>query len=363
MSSLKRLVLTTTIYSFFVVIVATRISAETPQENYFFYGNGCPHCATVEKYFEENDIFKKYNIQEKEVYFNKENALLFTQMMNEQGIPANRQGVPTLILDGEVIMGDIPIIAVFENTDTQIEFVNETTEAKAQGMEPKQKPNLTLAAVISASIVDAINPCAFAVLIILMTTILSTKDSKKALKAGLLFAAAIFISYFLMGLGIYKVLGAGKFSETFYKGVGWLAILLGLLNLKDYFWYGKGFLMEVPLSWRPKMKALIKSVTSPLGAFGIGFLVSLFLLPCTSGPYIVILGMLAIDTLQIQAISYLLLYNLIFVLPMVVISVAVFKGFNPTKAEETRQKHLKNLHLIAGIIMVLMGLIIVGGWI
>jgi cytochrome c biogenesis protein CcdA len=92
-------------------------------------------------------------------------------------------------------------------------------------------------------------------------------------------------------------------------------------------------------------------------------LVSLFLLPCTSGPYIVILGMLAKKVFDTQAILYLLLYNLIFVSPMVLISLAVYKGFDPAKAEEIRQKRLRTLHLIAGIIMFAMGTVILMGWI
>ena len=89
------------------------------------------------------------------------------------------------------------------------------------------------------------------------------------------------------------------------------------------------------MSWRPKLQGLIKSVTSPLGAFLIGFLVSLFLLPCTSGPYIVILGMLAERAQRVQAIMYLILYNAIFVSPMILISWLVYKGLDPKKVEDT----------------------------
>jgi cytochrome c biogenesis protein CcdA len=166
-----------------------------------------------------------------------------------------------------------------------------------------------------------------------------------------------------MGLGIYKALEIGGISGMFYRAVGWLAILIGLFNLKDFFWYGRGILMEVPVSWRPKMKSIIRSVTTPLGAFGIGFVVSLFLLPCTSGPYIVILGMLAKNSLDMKAVADLVLYNLIFVSPMVLITLAVYAGYDPDKAEEIRQKRLKTLHLITGIVMVLMGFVIVAGWV
>ena len=114
--------------------------------------------------------------------------------------------------------------------------------------------------------------------------------------------------------------------------------------------------MEVPLTWRPRLKALLKSVTSVPGAFLIGFAVSLFLLPCTSGPYIVILGLLAKTTTKNIAVLLLLLYNFVFILPMIVITLAIYFGFTTTeKAEEWRQRKLKVLHLIAGIILLLLG--------
>jgi len=349
---------------FILFIPVPKLSAQEAPKIYFFYGTGCPHCSVIENYFAKEDFFNKYPIEKKEIFSNRENDLLFSRLLSERGIPLNQQGVPAVVMGDKVLMGDQPIIESFvSEADRYLAQLNNPVENQPEREPLFPKLNLTLAAVIGASIVDAINPCAFAVLIILMTTILATGDGKKALYAGFAFAFSIFLSYFLMGIGLYQALGLGGFSVLFFKIVGWLALILGLLNLKDYFWYGKGFLMEVPLSWRPKLKSLIKSATTPLGAFGVGFLVSLILLPCTSGPYIVILGMLASNTLIGKAVLYLLLYNLIFVSPMLLISYAVYKGFDPNKAEEIRQKRLRTLHLIAGILMLAMGIVIIRGWV
>jgi len=339
------------------------VEASKSSSIYFFYGQGCPHCAQVESFFEENNLYKRYPVEKKEIYFNKDNAFLFNTLLGSSQIPSTERGVPAVILGSKVLMGDKPIIDNFI-IEAEKYLVNNGKQLDNNVLADikNQKLDLTLLAVIIGSLVDAINPCEFAVLIILMTTILATGNAKKALKSGLAFSASIFISYFLMGLGLYKALSLGGISNFFFKIVGWIAIVLGLFNLKDYFWYGKGFLMEVPLSWRPKLKNLINSVTNPKGAFAIGFLVSLFLLPCTSGPYIVILGMLAKKVFNTKAILYLLLYNLIFVSPMVLISWAVYKGFDPTKAEEIRQKRLKILHLITGLVMIIMGIVILKGW-
>ena len=325
----------------------------------FFWGQGCPHCAKVEGYIQKNQLDKLFNIERKEIYFNQKNREEFLATCQEHNIPTNKSGVPLALIDGQCLIGDKPIIEALAAKQQETKPPLQNTEQITGQIKQKNSHKLTLPLIISAAAVDAINPCAFAVLIILMTTILSSGQRKRALAAGFCFAAAIYISYLLMGLGIYRALATAKFSGWFMKTVGSLAILLGLLNIKDYFWYGGGgFIMEVPMGWRPKMKALIRSVTSPAGALAIGFLVSLFLLPCTSGPYIVILGMLSQKETFLSALTWLLLYNFIFVLPMIVISLAVYGGLNPEKAEEARQKRLRLLHLIAGLLMLGMGLVI-----
>ncbi|MEK7160566.1 MAG: cytochrome c biogenesis protein CcdA [Patescibacteria group bacterium] len=227
--------------------------------------------------------------------------------------------------------------------------------------------NLTPWAVACGAALDAINPCEFAILILLMASLLlNDENRKKALQTGLSFVGAVFVAYFLMGVGLLEFLRVYtlSISSYFYYFIGGLAIILGLFNIKDYFWYGGGgFLMEVPQSWRPKMKGLILKITTPLGAFLTGLLVSLFLLPCTSGPYVVILGMLASKTTLAQALIYLIFYNLIFIAPMLAIVLAIYWGLSPEKAEVWRKQKLRLLHLIAGVVLVALGVAILGGWI
>lgn len=351
----------TLFFSFLLLLFSFSSSfAQEEKKIYFFYGIGCPHCVNVEEYFEKKDIYEKYPVEKKEIYQDKENAVLFNEIMEEKRIPVYQRGVPMVVLGDEVIVGDRPIIADFE------EKANEYLGNKVGQKETQKEDSfgLTLPMVLGASLVDAINPCAFAVLILLMTTILAAGSSSKALKSGIAFAASIFISYFLMGLGLYKAISlAGSISGTMLRVLGVLAIILGILNLKDWLWYGRGFLMEVPVSWRPTLKKLIGSVTSPVGAFLVGFLVSLFLLPCTSGPYIVILGLLAQNVFDQKALVYLFIYNLVFVSPMVLITLLVYKGLDVKRAEEERQKRLRVLHFIAGVILILMGIVILAGWV
>jgi len=339
-----------------------------------FYGRGCPHCAQLDSFLE--DLQKKDSniiVKDYEIYFNNENRQVFEELSKLYNIEI--QGVPTIFIDKKVIVGFSSSIG--EQIKQKINkcetegCINPLEKLKGNNItqiigssspmeDPKKtkfKKTITIPAVISAAAIDAINPCAFAVLIILVTTILASNNRKRALCAGLAFSLSIFISYFLMGLGLYSAIQAAGITHTFYLIVAILAIIIGLFNLKDYLWYGKWFVMEVPLRWRPRMKTIIKGITSVPGAFFIGFIISLFLLPCTSGPYIVILGLLANTTTKGYAIILLLLYNLIFILPMIGITLGIYLGITTTeKAEAWRTTKLKTLHLIAGIIILLLGI-------
>jgi cytochrome c biogenesis protein CcdA/glutaredoxin-related protein len=340
--------------SFVLIICFTNIAFAEDDTAILYYGNGCPHCANVESFIQDNNL--NIEIERKEIYQDTENAEEFNELCNSEDIDLMNRGVPFLYADGQCIVGDKPIISYLQE---QQDLGGEKPLDQEEEQVKKIFSNtLTLPILIGAALVDSINPCEFAVLLILMTTILASGNKRRDLLSGIAYSVSIFISYFLMGIGLYSIISSVETTTVFLKIIGWIAIIIGMFNLKDFFWYGKFFVMEVPLSWRPKMKAFVKSITGPVSAFLIGFIVSLFLLPCTSGPYIVILGMLGHGETYLKAVLLLLLYNLIFILPMVGITIGVYFGMNVEKAEETRAKNLRILHLIAGVIMLAMGIVL-----
>lgn len=223
--------------------------------------------------------------------------------------------------------------------------------------------------IISLAAVDAINPCALAVMVIVLMTLLIQDPPRKSrvLKGGLAFTAAVFILYFLYGLIMIQFFShvipeTGIYSMYIFKGFGLLAIVLGVLNLKDFFYYHPGGLAtEMPIRMRPGMRLLIKRITSPKGAFIVGLFVTLFLLPCTIGPYIIASGELS--TLNfLKTIPWLLLYNLIFVLPMIAITLAIYFGLTTVdNVSGWKERNIKRLHLIEGLILVALGILMFTG--
>ena len=340
------------------------------------YGTGCPHCTKLLSFMDGvQERYPGLHVIDYEVYFDKNNRKIAQELAKAYG--KDLGGVPVTFINGKMMVGfnnalgdtiEAQVAYCMENEcespldriglDPHSEIIVVESDS-SPGENPKKTAlwdKVTVPAVVSAALVDAINPCAFAVLIILLTTILATKSRRRALFAGLAFTTSIFLAYFMMGLGLFSAIRASGLTSLFYAIVATLAIIVGLFNLKDYLWYGKWFKMEVPDKWRPKMKSLLKGVTSIPGAFLIGFVISLFLLPCTSGPYIVILGLLAEALTRNHAIRLLLLYNFIFVLPMLIITFAIYFGLTTTEqAEEWRTRKLRVLHLIAGVIILLIG--------
>lgn len=345
-----------------IFFVATPIQAEQAQDKQIllFYGQGCPHCAKVEDYLISINAFDNYPLVKKEIYFNRENAAEFNAILDNNNVPIGQRGVPTVVIGAEIISGDQPIIENF--TKLADAYIKDDTTAPQTENESQSSTNtegVSMWLIISAALVDAINPCAFAVLLILLTTVLAQKSSrKKVLASGFAFTLAIFVSYLLMGLGVYTALASVGTTNIITMVVGILAIILGLFNLKDWLWYGKTAPMEVPMSWRPKMASIIEKVTSPAGAIVAGLLVSLFLLPCTSGPYIVVLGLLAESPGDLGLLTYLVIYNLVFVLPMIAITLAVAFGLKVDTVARLRDQHIDKLHLIAGLILVALGIFV-----
>ena len=219
---------------------------------------------------------------------------------------------------------------------------------------------------------DAINVCAFAVLTMVLVSILTYNPNKPkiVLQAGLYFVAAVFIMYLAYAFILLQLLTTlteqiRTIGPYVYKGFAVLAMIIGALNIKDYFDYKPGTAgTEMPLSFRPKVKRIIKSVTSPKGAFVTGIFVTLFLLPCTMLPLFVAAGILNdLGYTIITSLPWFLYYNLIFVSPMILIVILIYLG--SAKVDDVsgwKERNVKKLHLATGVLLFLVGLSLLLGW-
>jgi cytochrome c biogenesis protein CcdA len=224
--------------------------------------------------------------------------------------------------------------------------------------------------ITTLALADSVNPCEIAILAMVLISILIQHPEKKhkVLSAGFAFVAAVFIGYLVYGLIIVQFFRffaefLRQNSAVIYDMLAILAMILGALNIKDFFHYQKGsFATEMPIFLRPKVKKIIDKITSAKGAFILGFIITLFLLPCTMGPYIVASGLLA-NLGIMDALPWLIYYNIIFLLPMIAIVLIVY--FGVARVEDVagwKDKNIKILHLIAGILLFLVGLAMLLKW-
>lgn len=225
------------------------------------------------------------------------------------------------------------------------------------------KPKLTLPKVLSLAVVDAVNPCAFAVLLLLLVSIIAYNpgNRRSILFAGLAFITSVFVTYFLYGLVFIKffqiVQALAVVRFWLFEGLAVAAITFGVLNIRDFIRYKPGRLgTEMPLLMRPKVKKILSKITSTKGAAVAGLLVAVFLLPCTIGPYIIAAGILSVFDM-LENVPILLLYNLVFVAPMAAIVGGVYLGLGRVHDIYLwKERNIGKLHLIAGIIILGLGI-------
>jgi len=347
---------------------------------YYFYGQGCPHCAKVEPFLAEMKQKYLFKLHKYDIYTDREYLSLFDEYCNRYGLPLGRRGVPTVFVSSTYFVGDTPILESFEKVvekalqeSSSIEQVEISEGSKqVQGTSEgggkvcdSEKSNdlgcLSLLAITVAALVDSISPCSIAILVFLIgARVLVANQKKRALKVGLSFCLSVFIAYLLFGLGLLTVIQVAGFSGIFSLLVGLFALLAGIFYLKDVFWYGRGgFTMEVPRSLKPLLMKMLKCVTSPSGAFAMGFVVVCFELPCTGGPYLFILGQLANSVTRLQAIPWLLYYNFIFVSPLTMISLLLYSNlFSIGKVREWNDKNKRLLRLVGGFAMMALGFLV-----
>lgn len=211
--------------------------------------------------------------------------------------------------------------------------------------------------VIGAAIVDSINPCAFGVLIFLLAYLSKTlKKPRQMLVNGMVYIIAVFITYLLAGLLLLPVIRKlGAFSVVSYYVLAAIIAIAGLIELKDVFWPGHGFSLQIFPSEAERIKLYIKRVGKSLKtAFGLGVFVALVELPCTGFAYLAVLGLISLSGLDISNWILLIIYNIIFVFPLFIILLLVYKGMSTKRFHEWKDKHKNTMRLATGIVLLIL---------
>lgn len=209
---------------------------------------------------------------------------------------------------------------------------------------------------IGAAVIDSINPCAFGVLIFMLSYLAKTAKHKMLLH-GSVYIFAVFLTYLIAGWLLLPVIREfAILSVWFYYVIAAIIFIAGLLELKDYFGYEHvGFSLSIFPTEAKRIKQYVKHVSGNIAsAFGMGVFVALVELPCTGFMYLAVLTLMQRTGLTLDNFSLLLLYNIIFVLPLFAILFVVASGKELHEVETWRQKHRKLMRLLIGLALMIL---------
>ena len=212
--------------------------------------------------------------------------------------------------------------------------------------------------VFFSAVLDSVHPCSFSILLITIAFLFSLQISrKKIIQIGVLYIAGIFMSYFLIGIGILQVIHIFNIPHFMGKVGASLLIAFGILNLLNYLFPSFPIKLKIPSVAHSAMGKLMERASFS-AAFGLGILVGLCQFPCMGGPYLMVIGLLHDHSTYFKGLGYLFLYNIILVLPLVA---TLWIAADPTlldKIGKWKQTQMKSVHLWAGVAMVIVGILV-----
>ncbi|MGE5527538.1 MAG: cytochrome c biogenesis protein CcdA [Patescibacteria group bacterium] len=194
--------------------------------------------------------------------------------------------------------------------------------------------------VVAAGLLDGINPCAFSTIVFLLSYLIYLGRRRgEILTAGIFFTCGVFLSYTALGLGLSRILRHASFYRPIAEAARYItlafALVLGVLNLRDYFLCRRGrpgeMGLQLPVFLKRRIHARVRAGTRrprlALSSLCLGFAVSLFELACTGQVYLpAIVYMLRADAGGARAVGLLVAYNLAFVLPLALVFVLAYRG-------------------------------------
>lgn len=347
---------------------------------YFFWGNGCPHCAHEKEFLALiNKRYPHITIESYEVWQNPANARFFSQMTKSAGIKST--GVPVTFIGQKVFVGysekervemETAILNCLEQQcidpadrlTNHVEQENEKTiELPLLGTVDQSRVSLPVITAILGGL-DSFNPCAFFVLFFLLSLLVHARSRARMMIIGGTF---VFISgtiYFLfMAAWLNLFMLAGNLSAI-TLAAGLVGLIVAAINIKDFFFFKKGVSLSIPERAKPRlferMRNLLKStslVSMLIGTIVLALAANAYELLCTAGFPMVFTRILTLHNLSPATYYlYLALYNIVYIIPLTVIVTAFTITLGARKLTEWQGRKLK---LMSGLMMLFLGAILV----
>jgi cytochrome c biogenesis protein CcdA/glutaredoxin len=350
----------------------------------YFYQPGCRECDRVQldlTYLQHQ--YPRLQVHDFDV---QERAALCEWLGQRAGVPERKRlTAPAVFVGDEALVGEDLHARTLEaliarHADTGAEPVWEN----AQGGSPSASPgagaasriierfrSLSLPTVLVAGLVDGLNPCAFATLVFFISYLAFVgREGRDVLLAGGAFALGVFLTYLGVGFGVLRFLAALPFldaaSRWIYGVTAALCLVLAVGSLYDWWQARRGRATEMRLKMPTRLRRRVnRTIREGAGArafvpvtFGTGVVVSVIELACTGQVYLpTILFVLGVPEMQAQAGLYLVLYNLMFILPLVVVFVLAYLGTTSQQLGLLIRRHTARVKLATAALFLLLA-----GW-
>jgi glutaredoxin len=360
---------------------------------YFFWGDGCPHCATQKVFLEQLKLdHPNVIVYDFEVYYVEANRPLMTAMAAAFGRPVT--GVPMTFIGDEVwvgyndAMGRQMRAAVerYQTYDAPDPADRVTPELRDQlappppsSSPPQDGGELLLDIPLVGSVdvghralwlstaliafVDGFNPCSLWVLALLLAVVINTRSRRRVLLVGLTFLTITAAVYGLFIAGLFSIFSYISFLGWIRVLVAGIALAFALINLKDYFAYKRGISLTIDDAQKPGIYRRIRGIMNAKASLpatlaataGMALGVTLVELPCTAGLPVLWTTLLADAGVATGTfVGLLMLYMLVYLLDELLVFGVVVVTMRAARIEERQGRVLK---LIGGAVMLALALV------
>ncbi len=342
----------------------------------YFHKRGCQKCARASAILKR--LKTKYPQVVVEMKYAKESRELLEAIGALYDVPeVKRLTTPALFIGDEYLLDELDekrLEAVIQKY-LQTGVASRLPQAEAKTGEASDEivrrfNAFGTLAVVGAGLLDGINPCAFATIIFFISYMsLVGRERKEMLVAGGAFAAAVFVTYLLLGMGLLKFLSFLNEFSVLAKCVYLLAAIgtfaLAFLSLYDAYRAKQGKVREItlqlPKSLKQRVHKVIREQTRTsgviIGALVIGVAISALELVCTGQVYLpTITFVMGVEGMRGHALAYLILYNLMFILPLLVVFGFVYWGTTSMQLGGVLQRHLMPVKVGTGVLLFGLGI-------
>lgn len=350
---------------------------------YFFWSKKCPHCVKAQPFVEKLDKELPWiKLHSYELSQNPENILVLEQLSNMLGV--TQISIPAFSFCKDILLGFSDVENTGKYLRDRLVFCRDDTSKKNNpsdqvsqtngtqtpspmalpliGILNTDKYSLPVFTLIIASL-DSLNPCAFFVLLFLLSLLVHAHHRRQMFIIGMIFiffSALIYFLFMAAWLNVFILFGKINAITT---AAGTIAVVIAIINIKDYFWFKKGISLSIPESAKPGLFSRMRRILNTdnfysmvAATVALAIFANSYELLCTAGFPMVYTRHLTLQSLSTQEYySYLLLYCVIYIVPLTIIVTIFTYTLGARKLNENEGRFLK---LVSGFMMLGLGFIL-----